>query len=125
MMSDKNVQKVKRAQRRRDRVRGKISGTAQLPRLTVCKSLKNVFVQIIDDEKMVTLAAAASNSKNVSEHIKSDMNKSQVSKKVGEVIAAEAKAKDIETVVFDRNQYQYRGRVKAMAEGAREGGLKF
>ncbi len=124
-MADKNLLKAKRALRRRRKVRSIISGTAERPRLTVCKSLNNMFAQIIDDEKAVTLAAAASNSKNVTEHIKAGMAKSQVAQKVGEIIAAEAKAKGIETVVFDRNRHSYQGRVKALAEGARKGGLKF
>ena len=123
-MAEKNVVRRKRAQRRRLRVRGKVHGTAERPRLTVAKSLKNIFVQVIDDEKAVTLAAAASNSKNVLEHLKDDMSKMDVAKKVGEIIAEEAKARGIETVVFDRNQYRYHGRIKAVAEGARAGGLK-
>ncbi len=123
-MADKNVVRRKRAQRRRLRVRGKVQGTAERPRLTVAKSLKNIFVQVIDDEKAVTLAAAASNSKNVLEHLKDDMTKMDVAKKVGEIVAQEAKAKGIESVVFDRNQYRYHGRIKAVAEGARSGGLK-
>ncbi|MBU8933092.1 MAG: 50S ribosomal protein L18 [candidate division Zixibacteria bacterium] len=124
-MADKNIQKAKRAMRRRRKVRGIVSGTADRPRLTVCKSLNNMFAQIIDDEKAVTLVAASSNSKNVAEHIEADKNKSQVAFKVGEIIAAEAKAKGIETVVFDRNRHAYHGRIKALADGARKGGLKF
>jgi large subunit ribosomal protein L18 len=124
-MADRNVEKRKRALRRRRRVRGKIFGTAERPRLTVSKSLKNIFAQIIDDERMVTLAAAASNSQNVRSQLKNGMTKTEVAKLVGQVIAQEAKKKGIEQVVFDRNTYQYHGRVKAVAEGAREGGLKF
>jgi len=124
-MADKNVERRKRAERRRRRVRGHIVGSAERPRLTVAKSLKNIFVQIVDDEKAVTLVAAASNSKNVVAQLKDDMTKVDVARAVGEVLAAEAKAKGIETVVFDRNQFRYHGRIKAVADGARAGGLKF
>ncbi len=124
-MADVNTKKRKRADRRRRRVRGKVFGTAERPRLTVAKSLKNVFVQIIDDEKMVTLVSAASNAKQVKSELKDDMTKTQVAFKVGEVIAEAAKAKGITRVVFDRNKYRYHGRVKAVADGARKGGLEF
>lgn len=124
-MADKNVERKKRAERRRRRVRGHIAGTAERPRLTVAKSLKNIFVQIVDDEKAVTLVAAASNSKNVVAKLKDDMTKVDVARAVGEVLAAEAKEKGIEAVVFDRNQFRYHGRIKAVADGARAGGLKF
>ena len=87
--------------------------------------MKNVFVQIIDDEKMVTLVSAASNAKQVKSELKDDMTKTQVAFKVGEVIAEAAKAKGITRVVFDRNKYRYHGRVKAVADGARKGGLEF
>lgn len=124
-MANKNVAKHKRASRRRSRVRGRIHGTADRPRLTVAKSLNNVFVQVIDDVNAVTLAYAASNSKNVADQLKAEMTKTEVARKVGEVIAAAAKEKGIESVVFDRNRYRYHGRVRAVAEGARSGGLKF
>jgi large subunit ribosomal protein L18 len=91
----------------------------------VAKSLKNVYVQIIDDENGVTLAAAASNSKNLRETLKSGMSKIEIAGKVGSAIAEEAKAKGIETVMFDRNRFRYHGRVRAVAEAARKGGLKF
>lgn len=123
-MAVKSIKRSKRAERRRARVRGKITGTEDRPRLTVAKSLKNVFVQIIDDVHAVTLVAASSNSKNVAEAIKPEMTKTDVARKVGEVLAREAKAKGIESVVFDRNRFRYHGRVKAVAEGARSGGLK-
>ena len=124
-MADKNIQKAKRAERRRKRVRGKIFGTPEKPRLTVYKSLKNIFVQVIDDEHGVTLVSAASNAKNVAEKIKPGMTKTEVARTVGEIIAAEAKAKGIEKVVFDRGAGRYHGRIKAVAEGARDSGLKF
>lgn len=124
-MSDKNIDKTKRADRRRKRVRGKIFGTATRPRLSVAKSLNNVFVQIIDDEKHVTLVACASNSSAVKGEVTKEMNKSAVANKVGKIVAALAKEKGIEVVVFDRNKNRFHGRIKAFADGAREGGLKF
>ena len=121
-MADKNITKQKQAFRRRMRVRNMISGTAERPRLTVAKSLKNVFVQIIDDEKGVTLVGLASNSPDF-ESAKG--NKSTIAKQVGQKVAEMAKSKGIEAVVFDRNRYRFHGRIKAVADGAREGGLKF
>ena len=123
-MAVKTIKKAIRAERRRRRVRAKVIGTAVRPRLTVCKTLNNVIAQVIDDENAVTLVAAASNSKNVAEHITKDMTKSDVAKKVGEIIAQDAKAKGIEAVVFDRNRNAFEGRVKAVADGAIAGGLK-
>ncbi len=124
-MADKNIIKMERSRRRRRRVRGKISGTAERPRLSVTKSLKNVSAQIINDEKMETLVGVTSNSKTVEEGLKKDATKTETARKVGEIIASMAKKKGIETVVFDRNHCRYHGRVKAVADGAREGGLKF
>lgn len=123
-MADKSIMKSKRALRRRRKVRGIVMGTAERPRLTVSKSLNNIFAQVIDDEKKVTLVAAASNSKNVVSYLKDDMNKTKIAEKVGEIIAAEAKEKGIEAVVFDRNEHRYHGRIKALADGARKSGLK-
>lgn len=123
-MADKNIVKQKQATRRRSRVRRKVVGTAERPRLTVAKSLNNMFVQIIDDEKMTTLVGLATNSKDVATEAK-EKNKTEAAKLVGKKIAEIAKEKGIEQVVFDRNQYRFHGRVKAVADGAREGGLKF
>jgi len=123
-MADKNVVKGMKAQRRRRRVRSKISGTPERPRLTVAKTLKNVYVQLVDDINRVTIAAAATNSKNVLPELGSGLNKTAQAKKVGEVIAKIAKDKGIEQVVFDKNKSRYHGRVKAVADGARASGLK-
>ena len=123
-MADKNVVKGVKAKRRRSRVRGKISGTPERPRLTVAKSLKNIYVQVIDDINRVTLAAAATNSKTVASELKDDMNKTKQAFVVGKVIAKVALEKGIEQVVFDKNVSRYHGRVKAVADGARKGGLK-
>ena len=124
-MADKNIIKTKKATRRRQRVRKRIFGTPDCPRLTVAKSLNNVFAQIVDDVNHVTLVAAASNSKTVTGELKSDMTKTQQAFEVGKVLAKIAREKGIESVVFDRNISRYHGRVKALAEGARKGGLKF
>ena len=121
-MADKNITKQKQAFRRRMRVRNVVSGTAERPRLTVAKSLKNIFVQIIDDERGVTLVGLASNSPDF-EAAKG--NKVAIAKQVGMKMAELAKGKGIETVVFDRNRFRFHGRIKAVADGAREGGLKF
>lgn len=123
-MADKNVVKGIKAERRRRRVRKKIYGTPERPRLTVAKTLKNIYVQVIDDINRVTIASAATNSKNVLSELESGMNKTQQAQKVGFMIAKAAKDKGIEQVVFDKNKSRYHGRVKAVADGAREGGLK-
>ena len=115
--TDSNIARLKRHKR----VRAKISGTAACPRLNVFRSSKNIYAQIIDDEQGVTLAAASSVEKDFGEN---KGNKDEA-RKVGALIAERAKAKGIETVVFDRGGYIYHGRVKELAEGAREGGLKF
>ena len=122
-MADKNKQKTKRSDRRRKKVRDIIIGTAERPRLSVSKTLNNVFVQIIDDGKQATIVAAASNGSDLKDSDK--LNKTEMAKKVGELIASKAKEKGIEAVVFDRNQNRFHGRVKAVADGAREAGLKF
>jgi len=106
---------------RHKRVRGKISGTPEIPRLNVFRSRTNIYAQIIDDVNGVTLAAAASNEKDFGD-VKGNC---EAAKKVGLLIAERAQAKKIKTVVFDRGGYVYHGRVKALAEGAREGGLEF
>lgn len=106
---------------RHKRVRGKISGTAELPRLNVFRSRRNISAQIIDDVNGVTLAAAASNEKDFG----IITGNCEEAKKIGALIAERAKAKGIENVVFDRGGYIFHGRVAALAEGAREAGLKF
>ena len=106
--------------RRRRRVRSKITGTAQRPRLSVFRSNKGVFAQLIDDREAKTIAAVS--------WIEADLRKlgpMDQAKRVGELIAERAKAAGVSECVFDRGGYRYHGRVKALAEGAREGGLKF
>jgi large subunit ribosomal protein L18 len=109
---------------RHDRVRRKVSGTPERPRLAVFRSLKHVYVQVIDDTKGVTLAAASSLDKQVSEQ-KDGKRKAEVSRLVGALVAERAKSKGVTQVVFDRGGYKYQGRVKALADAAREGGLVF
>jgi large subunit ribosomal protein L18 len=123
-MADKNIEKAKRSERRRRRVRGRIFGTPEKPRLSVSKSLRNIHAQIIDDENGITLAAASSSSKSVEPELKGKMTKTQVAAIVGRVVAGLAKDKGVMRVVLDRGVSKYHGRVKAVAEGAREGGLK-
>ena len=106
--------------KRHARVRGKISGTAERPRLSVFRSEKNIYAQIIDDVAGNTLVAASS----VDKDFGPGSNK-EAARKVGKLVAERALAKGIEEVVFDRGGYIYHGRVQELAEGAREGGLKF
>lgn len=115
----------KKRTRKKERVRKKITGTQECPRLSVFRSLNNIYAQVIDDTKGVTLAEASSISKEVAEQIKSAKGKVSKSKFVGQLVAKKAVEKGITSVVFDRNGYNYHGRIKAVADGAREGGLKF
>ena len=107
--------------KRHTRVRGKISGTAERPRLCVFRSESNIYAQIIDDVAGNTLVAASS----VEKGFEGNGGNVEAAKKIGAAIAERALQKGIEEVVFDRGGYIYHGRVKALAEGAREGGLKF
>ena len=112
------LSKVQKRNRIKRRVRGKISGSAELPRLSVYKSNKEIQAQLIDDKEGKTLASASSRNLNAKG------NKTEISAEVGKAIAEKAKAAGIESIVFDRNGFVYHGRVKALADGAREGGLK-
>lgn len=114
-------QKVLRRQKLRWRIRTKISGTAQKPRLSVFRSNKDIYAQLIDDATGTTLASANSRQKDIAAQ---NGTKSELSVLVGKAIAEKAKALGIETCVFDRGGYLYHGRVKSVADGAREGGLK-
>lgn len=107
------------------RVRKKIYGTSEKPRLSVYRSLTQIYAQIIDDDKGVTLASASSLSKEIAEQIKSTKGKVEKSKLVGNLIAKVALENNISEVVFDRNGFRYHGRIKALADAARQGGLKF
>ncbi len=115
-MNNNREKQVKKL-RRKNKVRAKISGTAECPRLSVYRSLRNIYAQLIDDKKQTTLVSATD------KDLKG--TKSEKAKEVGKLLAAKAKEKKIECVVFDRGGFKYQGRVQALAEGAREGGLKF
>jgi large subunit ribosomal protein L18 len=114
--------KLSRRQNIRYRIRAKIAGTAQKPRLSVFRSNKDIYVQLIDDDNAVTIAAASSRDKDI---VAQSGTKTEKSKLVGQAIARKAKELGIEGVVFDRGGNLYHGRVKQVAEGAREGGLIF
>lgn len=112
------ITKIERRIKIKYRVRNKISGTAERPRMSVFRSNKQIYVQVIDDDAKKTLASASSLGLE-------KMNKSEQAAKVGQLIAEKAQAAGITAVVFDRNGYLYHGRVKAVADAAREAGLKF
>ncbi len=116
--------KLKRQLRRRHHVRRKIVGTAERPRLTVFRSSKHIYAQLIDDLSGVTLAAASSNTKEVRGELPYGGN-IKAAAVVGKRLAEAAKNKGIQKAAFDRGHYRYHGRVKALADGAREGGLQF
>ena len=118
--ADKNANRLQRHKR----VRREISGTSQRPRLCVFRSANNIYAQIIDDTKRVTLVAASSLEAEVKSAVNHTGNK-EAAKKVGELVAKKAVEKGITEVVFDRGGYLYHGRIQELAEGAREAGLKF
>jgi large subunit ribosomal protein L18 len=111
--------------RARIKIRKKISGTPERPRLSVFRSLDNIYAQIIDDTTGKTLVAVSSLNKEAKEDVKSVKGKINKSKLIGSILAKKALEKDIKQVVFDRGGFRYHGRVKALADGAREGGLVF
>jgi large subunit ribosomal protein L18 len=118
------IKKQLKKEIRKKRVRAKIHGTEERPRLSVFRSNKHIYAQIIDDEKGMTLVAASS--KELEKEIKEKkINKSQIAFQVGKLLAEKAKEKNITKVVFDRGAYKYHGRVKQLADGARENGLIF
>lgn len=110
--------KIERRFKIKFRIRKKVVGTAERPRLSVFRSNKQIYAQVINDKAGVTLAAASSLGFE-------KMNKTEQAKKVGLLLAEKAKAAGVESVVFDRNGYLYHGRVQSLADGAREGGLNF
>jgi large subunit ribosomal protein L18 len=109
---------------RHARVRKKVSGTAECPRLAVRRTLKNMIAQVIDDAKHISILQLSTGSKEFQGEF-GKLNKTEQSRKLGAKIAEAAKAKGIEKVVFDRGGYIYHGRVQALADGARDGGIKF
>jgi len=121
-MAEKN--RAEARARRHARVRKNLAGTIGRPRLNVFRSLSEIYVQVIDDQAGHTLVSASS----VDHELRADLkgkNKTEQAKLVGEAVAKRAKSKGIESVVFDRGGFRYTGRIKALADGAREGGLKF
>lgn len=117
----KNIEKIKRENRikRHKKVRAKVFGSAKIPRLNIYRSNKGLFIQLIDDKAGVTLTSVND------QEIKSGKTKTEKAREAGKLIAEKAKKADIKKVVFDRGGFQYHGRVKAVADGAREGGLEF
>ncbi len=119
--------KAKRARRENAhlRVRKRVQGSAERPRLAVYKSLRYIYAQIIDDERGVTLAQANSSDPSIREALGSSTATKEAAKRVGELVAERAKDKGVDKVVFDRGGYIYHGRIQALADGAREKGLQF
>ena len=123
---EERAKKLKRARHRRKlSVRKKIYGTADRPRLSVYRSLNQIYTQLIDDDHQRTLTAVSSLSPEVRKSLKGKKSKVEVGKKVGLLLAKKAAKQGIKKVVFDRGSYLYHGRVKAVAQGVREGGLEF
>jgi large subunit ribosomal protein L18 len=114
-----------RRNRKKARVRQKVSGTSERPRLSVFRSLNHIYAQLIDDANGITIVSASSKVKDLAEAIKNTKTKVSKSKLVGGLLAKRAVEKGISKVVFDRNGFTFHGRIKAVADGAREGGLKF
>ncbi len=117
------LEKQERRLKIRRRIRKNVKGTAEAPRLSVFRSNKHIFAQVIDDLSGITIASASSLSKEISD--KKDINKVEQAKLVGDLIAKKALEKGISDVIFDRGGFLYHGRVKSLADSAREGGLKF
>jgi large subunit ribosomal protein L18 len=124
MDRQQRLKKANRA-RRRQRVRRKIFGTGERPRLCVYKSLRHIYAQLVDDGTGRTLVGVSSLAPDLKPQLKAEDSKSAVSKKVGLLLAQKARKAGVTAVLFDRNRYPYHGRVKSLAEGAREGGLGF
>lgn len=120
----KQINKNQDRLKRHKRVRAKVKGTAQTPRLSVYRTLTHIYAQIIDDVKGNTLVTASTLDKELKGKL-DGMDKKAQAKEVGKLIAKKAKSKKISAIVFDRGGYLYIGRVQALADGAREGGLKF
>jgi len=122
LSSAKKIQKIR--DKRKKRVRGKVAGTAGRPRLAVFRSARHIYVQAVDDEAGRTLAEASTRSKEIAGAI-AKMQKTAAAAEVGKLMAKKLLALQIDSAVYDRGPFLYHGRVKALAEGAREAGLKF
>ena len=123
-MKDKNKEKHKLRLRKARRIKSRLFGTSERPRLVVYRSHKHIYAQLVDDATGSTLVASSSQKKELKAKILSAESKVDAGKTVGMDLADEAKKKKIKSAIFDRNGYLYHGRVKAVAEGARENGLK-
>lgn len=119
------TKKVKARMRRKMRIRKRLTGTPERPRLVVFRSARHIYAQVVDDTKGVTLSAASSLSPEIRDRVKECKGKAEVAKLVGQLVGKRAAEKGIRTVAFDRGGYKYHGRVKALADGARESGLEF
>lgn len=117
---DRNLKRIERHYK----IRNKIAGTPERPRLNVYRSAKHIYAQIIDDATGVTLASASTQDKELREKV-AELNKTEAAKLVGQTVGQRAKEKGINAVIFDRGGYLYHGRVKVLADGARESGLEF
>ncbi len=124
-MANRQLQKAKLLQRRHLRIRKKVTGTTERPRLAVSRSHKHIQAQLVDDTTGRSILGLSSNSKDVREKVANVTGKCERGREVGKLLAAKAMEAGITQVVFDRGGYLYHGRVRALAEGAREGGLKF
>ena len=123
-MKDKNIEKNKLRLRRTRRIKRRLFGTSERPRLVVYRSHKHIYAQLVDDASGATLVASSTQKKELKSALSTAKSKVDAGKSVGMDIATEAKKKKINSAIFDRNGYLYHGRVKAVAEGARENGLK-
>jgi len=121
-LATKRVERIR--DKRKARTRGKIQGTQARPRLSVFRSARHIYVQAIADDTGQTVAEASTLSEEIKQHVET-MKKSDVAKEVGKLVSSRLQAVGIDQVVFDRGRYLYHGRIKALAEGAREAGLKF
>ena len=124
-MKDRMIKKNLRRERVKKHIRKHVQGSSQRPRLVVSRGLRSISAQVVDDTVHRTLFTVTSLSKDLKAKAKGVKGKVAVAKLVGQAVAEEAKKRNIEMVVFDRNAYLYHGRVKAVADGAREAGLKF
>jgi large subunit ribosomal protein L18 len=122
---NQKVRSEKRKQRIRHQIRKKISGTPDKPRMVVYRSANHIYAQLIDDLNGKTLLSVSTKSKDLADKLSEAKGKIEISKLVGKIAAEKAASQSISAVVFDRNGFLYHGRVKALADGAREGGLKF
>jgi len=122
---NKNSKKIQSRDRRRKQIRKKISGTAEQPRLSIYRSLNHIYAQLIDDFNQKSILTVSDLTKEVRAELNEKSTKTEKSKVVGKIVAKKALENNIETVVFDRGGYRYHGRVKTLAESAREAGLKF